>query len=128
MKCKHCFNNEVNKPRRKYCSETCLLFSQWKYVKESQYNKDRSIYKLKLSPMNDSDILQKLHDNGIIFCLSSVDDGSILWLLTDTRNKEWDALQWYSSNVSLAIWDMSVEASIYFPESEFTTYFKTLQC
>jgi hypothetical protein len=33
--------------------------------------------------MNDSDILQAMHDDGIIFCMSGVDDGSILWMLTD---------------------------------------------
>ncbi len=78
--------------------------------------------------MNDSDILQAMHDDGIIFCMSGVDDGSILWMLTDMIGADWNALQWYSDNVRMAVWDMAVIASMNKLDSNFHNYFKTLQC
>lgn len=74
------------------------------------------------------DIIQELHNDWIIFCLSGVEDWTILWMLTDTKDKNWNAIQWYSKTVSLAIWSMAVEAMIYYPTSGFSKYFKTLQC
>ena len=88
------------------------ISSDWEWFKCSISSETISI--------NDSDILQGLHNDSIIFCMSWVNDGTILWMLTGTEK------MWYSKTVSLAIWDMALEASTLYPLGEFAKYFKTL--